>query len=86
MQNKKTQKTQTRGVVKRILTTPVSFGDEMKNFAWWFEKVYTNTNKWMAGKNLKRQVYHGKMRFAAGLIWRVSMIKTMNMHNKFGIE
>ena len=25
-----------------------------------------------------------KMRFTAGLIWRVSVIKTMNMHSKFG--
>ena len=57
----------------------------MKNFAWWFEKAYTYTNTWMAGRNLRRQVYHRKTHFIAGLIWRVSVIKTMNMHSRFGI-
>ena len=29
--------------------------------------MYIHTNTWIAGKNLKRQVYHQKMRFTAGL-------------------
>ena len=47
----------------------------MKNFAWWFEKVYAHTNTWMAGRDSRRQAYHRKMRFTAGLIWRVSVIR-----------
>ena len=34
----------------------------------YMEKVYTHTNIWMVGKNLRRQVYHQQMRFIAGLI------------------
>ena len=57
----------------------------MKNFTWWLEKVLTHMNIRMAGKTLKRQVYHWKMHFVAGLIWRVSVNRIMNMHSKFGI-
>ena len=73
------------GLLKRILITPVGSGDVMKNFAWWFEKVYTHTSIWMAGRNFRRQVYHQKMRFTAGLTWRVSVIRIMTMHSKFRI-
>ena len=45
----------------------------MKNFAWWLEKVFIHTNIWMAWKNLRRQVYHWKMRFPAGLICAASL-------------
>ena len=54
--------------LKRTLITPAGLGDVMKNFAWWFEKVYTHTSTWMGGRNLRRQVYHQKMCFTAGLI------------------
>ena len=33
-----------------------------------FEKVFINTNIWMTGKNLRRQVYHPRIRFTVGLI------------------
>ena len=35
---------------------------------------------WMAGKNLGRQVYYRKIHFTAGLMWKLSVIKTMSMH------
>ena len=63
MQNKKDKRSRRRGVKKRILITSAGFWDVMKTFVWWFEKVCIHTNTWMAGKNLKRQVYHWKMRF-----------------------
>ena len=75
------------GVLKKNsnhTTTPVDFGDVMKNFAWWFGKVYTHTNTWMAGRNLRRQACHRNLHFTAGLIWRVSVIRAMIMHSKSG--
>ena len=30
--------------------------------------IYIHMNTWMAGKNLRRQVYHPRMRFTAGLV------------------
>ena len=35
----------------------------------------------MAGKSLRRQIYHQKMRFTVGFIRRVSVIKTINIWN-----
>ena len=32
------------------------------------KRVYTHTNEWIAGRNLRRQVYHRKMHFTLGLI------------------
>ena len=46
--------------------------------------MYTHMNTWITGKNLRTQAYHKKTHFTASLIRRVSVIKTMNMHNKFG--
>ena len=39
-----------KSALKKTLTIPVGFGDVMKIFVWWFEKVYTHTNTWIAGR------------------------------------
>ena len=39
-----------------------------EKFCLTIRKVFTHTNIWMVWKNLRRQVYHRKTRFTAGLI------------------
>ena len=41
------------------------------NFAWWFEKVCTDTTKWIVGKSSGKQSFYRKMLFTASWTWKV---------------
>ena len=66
----KTKKTKDldEGVLKKNFKYTTRFWGCDEKFHLMIRKVYTHSNTWMAGRNLRRQVYHRKMRFIAGLI------------------
>ena len=56
------------GVLKKNFNHTSRFWGCDEKFRLMIKNVYTHTSIWMAGRNLRRQVYHRKMRFTAGLI------------------
>ena len=81
---KKTKDLGERVLKKNFNHTSRLLGCDEK-FGWWFEKVYIHTSIWMAGRNLRRQVYHRKMRFTAGLhkwLWLWTRTASLEYHGE----